>query len=77
MPIWLTFLSPWEEQTLRGKSYVKADGLREDGPLQELLAPKFVTFYDQDWIDVGTKHSLQHLISDATGIDTSHLFEHY
>ena len=43
--------------------------------LQELLAPKFLTFYDQDWIDVGTKHSLQHLISDATGIDTSHLFE--
>ena len=43
--------------------------------LQELLAPEFVTFYDRDWIDVGTKHSLQHLISDATGIDTSHLFE--
>ena len=43
--------------------------------LQELLAPKFLTFYDRDWIDVGTKHSLQHLISDATGIDTSHLFE--
>ena len=43
--------------------------------LQELLAPKFLTFYDRDWIDVGTKYSLQHLISDATGIDTSHLFE--
>ena len=43
--------------------------------LQELLAPKFVTFYDRDWIDVGTKHSLQHLISDATGIDISHLFD--
>ena len=43
--------------------------------LQELLAPKFVIFYDRDWIDVGTKHSLQHLISDVTGIDTSHLFE--
>ena len=43
--------------------------------LQELLAPEFVTFYDRDWIDVGTKRSLQHLISDATGINTSHLFE--
>ena len=42
--------------------------------LQELLASKFMTFYDRDWIDVGTKHSLRHLISDATGIDTSHLF---
>ena len=43
--------------------------------LQELLAPEVITFYDRDWIDVGTKRSLQHLISDATGIDTSHLFE--
>ena len=43
--------------------------------LQELLAPTFVIFYDRDWIDVGTKHSLQHSISDATGIDASHLFE--
>ncbi len=43
--------------------------------LQELLAPKFMTFYDRDWIDVGTKHSLQHLISDTTGIDTDYLFD--
>ena len=43
--------------------------------LQELLAPEFVTFYDQDWVDVGTKRSLQHLISDVTGIDTGHLFK--
>ena len=43
--------------------------------LQELLAPEFVTFYDQDWVDVGTKRSLQHLISDVTGIDTDHLFQ--
>lgn len=43
--------------------------------LQELLAPKFVTFYDRDWIDVGTKQSLQHLISDATGIDIGHLID--
>lgn len=43
--------------------------------LQELLAPEFVTFYDRDWIDVGTKRSLQHSISDATGIDTIDLFE--
>ena len=43
--------------------------------LQELLAPECVIFYDRDWIDVGTKRSLQHLISDATGINASHLFE--
>lgn len=43
--------------------------------LQELLAPEFVIFYDRDWIDIGTKRSLHHLISDATGIGTSHLFQ--
>lgn len=48
---------------------------RRGWTLQELLAPEFVISYDRDWIDVGTKHSLQHLLSDATGIDTDHLFE--
>lgn len=42
--------------------------------LQELLAPFLVIFFDRDWIDVGTKHSLGGVISDATGIDTDHLF---
>ena len=42
--------------------------------LQELLAPRFVIFYDRDWIEVGTKRSLQHSISEATGIDTGGLF---
>ena len=43
--------------------------------LQELLAPRYLIFYDRDWIEVGTKRSLQHAISDATGIDTDHLFQ--
>ena len=43
--------------------------------LQELLAPRFVVFYDRDWIDVGTKHSLRHLLAEATGVETGHLFE--
>ena len=43
--------------------------------LQELLAPEFVIFYDRDWIDVGTKHSLRRSLSDATGIGTDHLFK--
>ena len=43
--------------------------------LQELLAPQLLIFYDRDWIEIGTKRSLQHSISNATGIDTTHLFK--
>jgi hypothetical protein len=37
--------------------------------LQELLAPRSVVFFDNDWIDVGTKLSLEEIISEITGID--------
>ena len=58
-----------------GKKLRESRWFKRGWTLQELLASKFMTFYDRDWIDVGTKHSLRHLISDATGIDTSHLFK--
>ncbi|KAL9634914.1 MAG: hypothetical protein Q9164_003799 [Protoblastenia rupestris] len=34
-----------------------------------MLAPMSLTFFDQDWTEIGTKASLQTLISDLTGID--------
>jgi hypothetical protein len=36
--------------------------------LQELLAPIRVTFYDLEWVEIGTKMSLRKLISSITGI---------
>jgi hypothetical protein len=36
--------------------------------LQELLAPRSVIFYGQDWIELGSKASLQEEISAVTGI---------
>ncbi|PKS09811.1 hypothetical protein jhhlp_004434 [Lomentospora prolificans] len=36
--------------------------------LQELIAPKYVEFYTSDWIEIGTKSSLESTISAATGI---------
>jgi hypothetical protein len=41
--------------------------------LQELLAPRLVTFYDQDWYSVGTRDSQADLISGMTGIDVKAL----
>lgn len=37
--------------------------------LQELLAPSRLVFYDHNWIDIGTKSSLQEVISTVTGIE--------
>jgi hypothetical protein len=37
--------------------------------LQELLAPASVVFFDQDWVEIGTKASLGEIISKITGIE--------
>jgi ankyrin repeat protein len=39
--------------------------------LQELIAPSTVIFLDQEWKEIGTKSSLQQMISDITGIPAS------
>ena len=38
--------------------------------LQELLAPTFVEFYDQNWIEIGTKSSMRTLVQKVTNIST-------
>ena len=38
--------------------------------LQELLAPMFVEFYDQNWIEIGTKSSMRALVQKITQIST-------
>jgi len=36
--------------------------------LQELIAPSSVIFYDSSWMEIGTKSSLQDIITKATKI---------
>lgn len=46
--------------------------------LQELLAPREVLFYSDEWFLIGTKTSLKTVISEATGIDFIYLtHEHF
>lgn len=40
---------------------------------QELLAPRSVIFYDQDWIEIGTRSGLQRHIELVSGIDSKYL----
>jgi hypothetical protein len=46
-----------------------SNGFTRGWTLQELLAPSTVVFFDKDWIDIGTKGSLQEGISKITGIE--------
>ncbi|KAL8832892.1 MAG: hypothetical protein Q9170_004694 [Blastenia crenularia] len=43
--------------------------------LQELLAPRDVIFFDQQWKQIGTRGSFHQLISSVTGISLEHLLE--
>ena len=43
--------------------------------LQELLAPPQVVFFDRDWVDIGTKGTLEKHISFTTGIKNISRFE--
>jgi hypothetical protein len=43
--------------------------------LQELLAPHTVVFFNHDWVDIGTKYTLQQIISSITGIKDLANFE--
>ena len=52
-----------------GKLLQKSRWLRRIWTLTELIASKEVVFFDRDWRQFGTKMSLLHELSDATGID--------
>ncbi|KIX05484.1 uncharacterized protein Z518_06356 [Rhinocladiella mackenziei CBS 650.93] len=45
--------------------------------LQELLAPLYVIFFSEDWTEIGTKASLQEVISEVTGISSQVLLTNY
>ncbi|MCJ1457722.1 hypothetical protein MMC28_008091 [Mycoblastus sanguinarius] len=43
--------------------------------LQELLAPKNITFFDRDWVNIGTKSSRSPDIEKATRIAPKHMID--
>lgn len=44
--------------------------------LQELLAPRWMDFFDKDWRRLGNKSTLIRELSSITGILANHIFEH-
>ena len=55
------------------KSFQESRWFSRGWTLQELLAPRLVIFYDRDWIQIGSKLSLEAEVSAATGIGIDHL----
>jgi hypothetical protein len=57
----------------RGSAFQKSAWFTRGWTLQELLAPETVIFFDQDWIEIGTKAALENELMSITKI--AHLFD--
>jgi hypothetical protein len=56
-----------------GSVFQKSAWFTRGWTLQELLAPETVIFFDQDWIEIGTKATLEDELMSITKI--THLFD--
>ncbi|KAG4443738.1 hypothetical protein IFR05_000827 [Cadophora sp. M221] len=65
----------WETRQKGDSAFRKSQWFARGWTLQELLAPEMVVFFDADWEDIGTKNSMQALLSSITGIDSFKDFE--
>ena len=63
------------EYTMAEKAFGQSRWFTRGWTLQELLAPKNLFFYDQNWRKLGSKSSLMVEISSATGILINHIHD--
>ena len=56
-------------------SFSRSRWFKRGWTLQELLAPNNVVFYDQGWVEIGSKVFLEAEISDICGINAEHLID--
>jgi Heterokaryon incompatibility protein (HET) len=66
-----------DEHRLETSMFAQSRWWTRGWTLQELLAPTSVVFFDQEWVEIGTKASLQTLISDLTAIEAHILLDYY
>ncbi|KAK0749985.1 heterokaryon incompatibility protein-domain-containing protein, partial [Schizothecium vesticola] len=62
-----------EDPTLQNSSFSRSRWFTRGWTLQELLAPKELVFVGSDWAEIGTKKSLQVIVSAITQIDVEAL----
>jgi hypothetical protein len=63
----------WHTHSELGSRFRSSKWWKRGWTLQELIAPRSVMIYDSDWKEIGTRVSLEILISSITGISRSHL----
>ena len=63
---------PWDQQ-VRINKFADSRWFTRGWTLQELLAPEHVVFYDRDWIEIGSRSFLKHVICEATYISPKHM----
>ncbi|KAF4636394.1 hypothetical protein G7Y89_g1702 [Cudoniella acicularis] len=66
----------WDQHLAASSEFRLSKWWARGWTLQELLAPKDVIFYDCQWEEIGTKKSLEILISSVSGISRSHLMDY-
>ncbi|TFK55908.1 HET-domain-containing protein, partial [Heliocybe sulcata] len=66
-----------EDPTQKESAFRKSRWFTRGWTLQELVAPLSVIFYASDWLELGTKSSLQDVIRDVTGIPSVVLLVNY
>ena len=62
------YLSDVDSQTGISKQFWTSAWFRRGWTLQELLAPQTVVFFNRNWMDIGTKSSLEDVIKTVTRI---------
>ncbi|OTB12530.1 hypothetical protein K445DRAFT_33740, partial [Daldinia sp. EC12] len=65
----LTSAGPTTTFSTRSKGYFKESRWFTRGwTLQELIAPRRIKFYSEEWVELGTKTNLREIITKVTGI---------
>ena len=73
--IYLVDVPSDEDPESDGSAFTRSRWFTRGWTFQELLAPPSVIFYDQNWVEIGTKASLQVVISKITGTNVRALLD--
>ena len=66
-----------EERNVTLNRLRKSEWFSRGWTLQELLAPEELIFLDAEWIEIGDRQSLSHIISQTTGIHQNYMISHF
>ena len=73
--VYLADFSLTESQDGNGTPFRSSRWFTRGWTLQELLAPKYVIFYDRDWIEIGSKVFLRGELSEICRISEDHIWK--